>query len=105
MLSHLSGFNSDARGFVDTSLQKAIGRGLESHANDLAAAGKLTLMLGAYVHETYHGAFHGKAINLARKLGEEYDKALESYDVLVLPTIITKPPKVQDKNEMDFGKS
>nr|XP_058941034.1 amidase-like [Pocillopora verrucosa] len=99
----LSGYNSDARGFVDTSLQKAIGRGLQSHANDLSAAGKLTVMLGAYVHEKFRGVFHGKAINLSRKLCEEYDKALESYDVLVLPTIVTKPPKVQDRSQLNFG--
>ncbi|XP_022805647.1 uncharacterized protein LOC111342795 [Stylophora pistillata] len=99
----LNGYNSDARGFVDTSLQKAIWRGLQSHANDLSAAGKLTLMLGAYVHEKFHGVFHGKAINLSRKLCEEYDKALESYDVLVLPTIVKKPPKVQNRSQMEFG--
>ena len=62
-------------------------------------------MLGAYVHEKFRGVFHGKVINLSRKLCEEYDKALESYDVLVLPTIVTKPPKVQDRNQLNFGKS
>lgn len=71
----------------------------------MAAPGKVTLMLGAFVHENYHGAFHGKAVNLARKLCEEYDKGFESYDVLVLPTIIKKPPKAMEKDEMDFGKS
>ena len=105
VFSYVLGYNSDARGFVDTSLQKAIGRGLQSHANDLSAAGKLTVMLGAYVHEKFRGVFHGKAINLSRKLCEEYDKALESYDVLVLPTIVTKPPKVQDRSQLNFGKS
>ena len=62
-------------------------------------------MLGAYVHEKFRGVFHGKAINLSRKLCEEYDKALESYDVLVLPTIVTKPPKVQDRSQLNFGNS
>ena len=71
----------------------------------MAAPGKVTLMLGAFVHENYHGTFHGKAINLARKLCEEYDKVLECHDVLVLPTIIKKTPKVVEKEEMDFGKS
>lgn len=71
----------------------------------MAAPGKVTLMLGAFVRENYHGAFHGKAINLARKLCEEYDKVLENYDVLVLPTIIKKTPKIAEKDEMDFGKS
>lgn len=52
-------------------------------------------MLGAYVHEKFRGVFHGKAINLSRKLCEEYDKALESYDVLVLPTIVKSLPKTE----------
>lgn len=57
-----------------------------------------------FAHENYHGTFHGKAINLARKLCQEYDKVLERYDVLVLPTIIQKTPKVPEKDEIDFGK-
>ncbi|XP_020628361.1 uncharacterized protein LOC110065551 isoform X2 [Orbicella faveolata] len=99
----LHGFNSDSRGFVDTSLQRAIGRGFDSRANDLASPGKLTLMLGMFVHENYHGAFHSKAINLARKLSQEYDKVFERYDAMVLPTIIQKTPKIPEDDEIDFG--
>jgi len=99
----LHGFHSDATGFVDTRLQDAIGRGFKTHANDLGTAGKLTMMLGALVHEDYHGVFHGKAVNLARKLCGEYNKVLDSYDVLVMPTIIKKIPKVPDKEELNFG--
>ena len=104
VLFHFAGFNSDSRGFVDTSLQRAIGRGFQSRANDLANPGKLTLMLGMFVHEKYHGVFHGKAINLARKLGQEYDNVLKRYDALVLPTIIRRIPKIPGKDELDFGK-
>ena len=48
--------------------------------------------------------FHGKAINLARKLYEEYDKALEFHDVLIMPTIMNQPPKVPETGEVYFGK-
>jgi len=61
-------------------------------------------MLGMFVHENYHGEFHGKAINLARKLCQEYDKVFERYDALVLPTIIQKTPKIPEKDKIDFGK-
>jgi len=57
-----------------------------------------------FVHEKYHGVFHGKAINLARKLCQEYDNAFERYDALVLPTIIKKTPKIPDEDNIDFGK-
>ena len=63
------------------------------------------MMFGALVHEGDHGVFHGKAKNLARTLCEEYDKVLESCNVLVLPTIVKKTPKVPQKNEIHFGKS
>ena len=61
------------------------------------------MMLGALVHGNSHGVYHGKAINLARKLCEEYNKAFESFDALIMPTIIKKPPKVPEKNKIDFG--
>ncbi|CAH3021058.1 unnamed protein product, partial [Porites evermanni] len=99
----LSGSNSEAKGFVDTSLQAAIGRGFTTRGKDLGPVGKLTMILGALLHEDSHGVFHGKAINLARKLYEEYDKALKFYDVLIMPTIINQPPKVPDSGEVNFG--
>ena len=98
--TRLVGYHS---GLVDTSLQAAIGRGFKTRAKDLGPAGKLTMMLGALVHEDYHGVFHGKAVNLARKLCEEYNRVLQSCDVLVMPTIIKKTPKVPEKEEIDFG--
>ena len=61
-------------------------------------------MLGMFVHEKYNGVFHGKAINLARKLCQEYDKAFERCDALVLPTIIKKTPKIPEEDKIDFGK-
>ena len=62
------------------------------------------MILGALLHEESHGVFHGKAINLARKLYEEYDNALKFYDVLIMPTIIKQPPKVPGTGEVNFGK-
>ena len=62
------------------------------------------MILGALLRDDSHGVFHGKAINLARKLYEEYDKALKFHDVLIMPTIINKPPKVPDSGEVNFGK-
>lgn len=56
------------------------------------------------MHENYHGVFHGKAINLARKLCQEYDNVLERYDALVLPTIVHRIPKIPEKDEIGFGK-
>ena len=62
------------------------------------------LTAATFIHETYNGYFFGKAINLADRLCEEYDIVFKSYDVLVLPTITTKPPKVPMENENIFGK-
>ena len=62
------------------------------------------MILGALLHEDSHRVFHGKVINLARKLFEEYDKALKFHDVLIMPTIINQPPKVPKTGEVDLGK-
>jgi len=45
------------------------------------------LLLGEYMHRHYHNRYHAKAQNLRVLLRAAYDKALESYNVLAMPTI------------------
>ena len=40
--------------------------------------------------ERYGGRYYAKAQNLARQLGEEYDKMFGAYDLLLMPTLPVK---------------
>lgn len=50
---------------------------------------KEALISGEYAWKHY-STLYPKVVNLMRKLRDEYDKALEQYDVLVMPTTITE---------------
>ena len=43
-------------------------------------------MLGTYINNTFGPRYYGKAINISRRLTAAYDKALENYDLLLMPT-------------------
>ncbi len=47
----------------------------------------LILLLGRYL-EKYHGRYYAKAKNLVRKLRASYDKPLQEYDLLLMPTTV-----------------
>lgn len=54
---------------------------------------KEALISGEYAWKRY-STLYPKVVNLMRKLRDEYDKALEQYDVLVMPTTITESNKL-----------
>ncbi|MFO7927813.1 amidase [Natronomonas sp.] len=75
-----------ASGFYDTQFADAFGRARRAQADDYLTTMKLSLIAGEYLSEKYRGHYHAKAHNLSRKLAGEYDDALESVDVLAMPT-------------------
>ncbi len=47
---------------------------------------------------------YAKAVNLCRKLTEEYDAVLEKYDVLIMPTTITPADPLPAENDSAITK-
>ena len=92
------------KGHYTTSLLDAYARGRLTRADDLSETVKLTMLVGRYMHERYHGRYYAKAQNLARKLTAAYDAALEHYDLLLLPTLPMKatpiPPADAPREEV-----
>ncbi|XP_071960367.1 amidase-like isoform X2 [Antedon mediterranea] len=89
---------SGHKGFYSTSMMDAVGRGLQSQPDDLSPAVKRVWMLGEYMKHEYRGRFYGKAQNLRRLLTAEYDKVFQKVDVIAMPTIPFKTPKLPAKN-------
>ena len=78
--------------YYDRTLHEAFSRGLRTHLNDLPITIKKDILLGRFLLTEYNGTFYSKSQNLGRELCRAYDKVLEDYDVLLMPTI---PKKAQ----------
>lgn len=73
-------------GHYDTDLAAAFGQARRANGDQFAPTVKLKCILGQYLKQEYYGRYHGKASNLRAELTEAYDKHLEAFDVLALPT-------------------
>src|SRR3989440_6990823 len=82
------------KGHYSTSLLNAYARGRITRADDLSDTVKLVMLLGQYMQDRYHGRYYAKAQNLARTLTKAYDDALQSVDLLVLPTLPMKATRI-----------
>lgn len=92
--------NSAGHGFwsaYDTPLTDHYGAARKARAHAFSPTVKTVIILGHYLDEKYHGTFYTKAQNLRRTLRAAYDRALETVDLLVMPTTpFTAPPLPTD---------
>ncbi len=61
-------------------------RGWRGQADSLSETTKMMLMFGTYINNNFGPRYYGKALNISRRLTAAYDKALETYDLLLMPT-------------------
>ncbi len=86
------------KGHYTTSLLDFYGRSRRVRANDLSETVKLVILLGQYMQDNYQGRYYAKAQNLARVLRAAYDEALQSVDLLVMPTLPMKATLIPPPN-------
>jgi amidase len=77
------------RGLYTTTLLDAHSA-WKHRADELSDSLKITMLLGQYFTKHYRGHFYAKAQNLSRKLRAAYDAALDTYDLLLMPTLPMK---------------
>ena len=65
-------------------------RNWRGRANELSETTKLFTMFGTYIRNFYGSRYYGKAMNLTRMLTAAYDKVLDQYDLLAMPTTVVK---------------
>nr|WP_249798522.1 amidase [Bradyrhizobium zhengyangense] len=73
-------------------------RGWRQKADSLSETNKLFMLWGTYINNTFGSRFYGKALNISRRLATAYDKALESYDLLLMPTTPMKATPLPPSN-------
>ncbi|XP_070558623.1 amidase-like [Ptychodera flava] len=88
------GTSSQYKGFYPSSAVNALHRGYKTRINDESHNSKATLLFGDYLNQEYGGYFYAKAQNIRLDLTRVFDKIFEDYDVLVMPTIPFKAPKL-----------
>ncbi len=92
-MMHGNGFGFNWKGLYVTSLHKAHDN-WRLHADQLSDTLKVTMMMGHYMLKKHHGYYYAKAQNLSRRLAAAYDAALETYDLLLMPTLPMKATKI-----------
>jgi amidase len=85
-------------GFYDTHLQEHFAKAARERADLLSQSAKTFMLLGAFMHGTYHGRYYSKAHNLIRPLAAAYKDAFRKVDLLLMPATTIKANKLPPAN-------
>jgi amidase len=89
-----NGMGTNWKGHYSTKLLDAYGKARKTRADEYPATVIMSMLLGQYMQDQYNGKYYATAQNMARKLRQAYDNALNEYDVLVMPTTPMKARKI-----------
>jgi amidase len=97
-----NGYGHNWDGLYDPELIAYYGRQSRTVGDGWSETVKLVAMSGRYSIDTYQARHYAMARNLAFELRRGYDEALDSYDVLVMPTLpITATPLVTPSDPLE----
>ncbi|XP_046561214.1 amidase-like [Haliotis rubra] len=82
------------KGYYPLSIQESICRGLYTRPQDIARHVKKFCLIAENLDRHYQNKFYAMGQNMAMVLTKAYDQVLEQYDVLVMPTLPHKAPKL-----------
>ena len=94
-LMQSNGMGYHWQGRYDPGLAETLGKARRTHGNDLPPTLKLFALVGTYAKEYYHGRLYAKAQNLRSGLRASYDRALDQFDLLAMPTTPMKAHKLE----------
>lgn len=83
----LGGCGTGHVGYYPTDFAIASGKMFSSRIDDLSNAMKLFILQGEYLQKNYKSQVYCRGRNLVFPLRKAYDQALESVDVIAMPTI------------------
>lgn len=88
-------YGSNWKGLYVTSLMRAL-QDWQAQASEFPADVKSVLLAAHYFRGQYRGQYYAKAQNLVRRLKAAYESVLADYDMLLMPTVPLKAPKLPD---------
>ena len=74
-------------GYYDTGLMEACGASRQGDRDRLSPAKKSVLIAARYLRERHHGRYYAISQNLRGPMRAGYERALDRFDVLALPTV------------------
>jgi amidase len=80
------GIGTNWQGYYNTTMAQHFGRGLRARPNDLPPTVVSLLLAGEYLQRNYFGKYYAKSQNLRHLVSEAYDKVLNRFDMLAMPT-------------------
>jgi amidase len=87
-----------------TDRAELAGPTLSQEAFDALGPGAQNVYLrGLFLQERFGSPLHARCTNLRRRLSDEYDRALKDVDVLVMPTCIFPPCKIEKEGGKTLG--
>ncbi|KAK3603257.1 hypothetical protein CHS0354_007588 [Potamilus streckersoni] len=86
------------KGYYSSSMQDALTRGFNLRPQDMSETFKGVVLFGAFIEKNYQNKFYSKAQNLNIMLTAAYNKVLEEYDVLLMPTSTCTASKLPKKD-------
>ena len=95
-LLEMNGFGINHESFYPLSVMQAAMK-WRDHADEFADTLKIASIFSKYTLDRYGGHYYGKAQNLRRRLRAAYDAALQSHDLLLLPTTVMKATPIPAK--------
>ena len=95
-----NGLGYFSKGLYNESLGLALGKSRKVQGIDLPPTLKLSLLMGSYLLERYHGKLYSKAQNLRNSWTKAYDDHLEQVDVLLMPTTPIKAHKTTENTSI-----
>lgn len=93
-------------GYYDTSLMEACGASRQGDRDRFSPAKKSVLIAARYLRERHHGRYYAISQNLRGPMRAGYERALDRFDVLALPTVpfratpVPKEKLAPDRNVM-----
>lgn len=81
-----------------------VGSQLSQEAFDaLGPGGQNIYLRGLFLQEKFGSPLHARCTNLLRKLNDEYELAFRDVDVLVMPTVVFPPVKIEENGGKTLG--
>lgn len=99
-LMYGNGNGYHAKGYYNAGLASTMARARRTQGDDFSPQLKLTLLLGTYLHDRYHGRVYAKAQNLRPVIQASYDQVLNQVDVLAMPTTLMTAIRCEPNKSM-----
>lgn len=82
------------KGYYPEKMAAHWARAWRDNPDSLPAIGKFALLFGAHARQTARGSTYAKAQNLRRTIRAAYDRILNQYDVIAMPTLPFVAPRL-----------